>query len=408
MQSFIRWAWLAAAICVFMGTATLHAQYRVYAWESFEQGRLPDTLFLGHFADDDTVRILDYRHPNLPRPIRRGMAPLEVGQYGVAFRPLPERNHLSIVSPVSLDRNRIGDEGRALYQADFYLPPEGEPMPSAMLLAQVVEDGSTTYRFYRFGILEGGEQVFFSYTDNTPEPIHYVNQPTSQLNLRRPGWHRFQIIFKGQNEIYCAIDGEPTAFSPVNEPTLRRLNAGVMVTSANPNQGAVMAADNLSIQWTSQDVPIPESPWLMEMPDANRPNRNFLDSGDTVFWMQDPRAAWERARSQRRPILTLFYTPQIGPYRYLRGIVPMDDETAALLNRFVLLKVDVNQLGGGTLAQRYQIVRLPTMVIIGPNGREQARLPIAANQTEWSEVRSFLEDIFDDSGEVAASGFVED
>ncbi len=399
MQFLIRLTWLGAAMCLVLCANTVHAQYRVYAWESFEEGRLPQSLFMGHFANEQTVRVLDYRHPNLPRAMRRGISPVETGQFGVIFRPIPDRNHLSIVSPVSLDRNRIGREGRALYQADFYLPPEGEYMPTTALLAQVVQDGSTTYRFYRFGILEGGTQVFFSFTNNTPEPVLYLSQPTSQLPLRRPGWHRFQIIFKGQNEVYCAIDGKPTSFSPINEPTLRRLNAGIMVTTAEPRRQPVMVADNLSIQWTAQDVPIPESPWLMEMPDANRPNRSFLDAGNTVFWMNDPRQSWQRARSQRRPILTLFYTPNAGPYRYLRRITPMDDETEALLNRFVLLKVDVNQLGGGSLAQRYQIVRLPTLVVIGSDGREKSRLPIAADNTQWSEVRAFLEEAFEDFDE---------
>lgn len=388
-------AWLLAiSLLLAFVSAPLHAQYRVYAWESFEEGRLPRTLFFGHFADPQTVGIIDYRHRTIPRAMRMGIAPVETGQYGMIFRPVVGRHHLSVVSPVSLDRGRVGEEGRALYQADFYLPPEGQPIPTTALLAQVVEGGQTTYRFYRFGILEGGEQVFFSYTNNTAEPLVYLNQPTSELNLRRPGWNRFQIIFRGQEEIICAIDAEPTGFSPIIQRDLRRLNAGIMVTNSEPqpDRPLVVVADNLSIQWTSDDVPIPESPWNIELADASEPNRNYLDSGQTVFWLNDPRRAWQLANSQGRPILTLFHTPTIGPYRYLREIIPLDEATAQLLNRFVLLKVDVNQLGGGSLAERYRITRLPTFVVIGPDGQEEDRSAIVGNQTQWGDVRVFLEE----------------
>jgi hypothetical protein len=44
----------------------------------------------------------------------------------------------------------------------------------------------------------------------------------------------------------------------------------------------------------------------------------------------------------------------------------------------VLLKVDVNQLGGGTLAQRFGIVRVPTFMVMGPDGKELKRIPVVS------------------------------
>jgi hypothetical protein len=38
------------------------------------------------------------------------------------------------------------------------------------------------------------------------QPLVYHQQKLSDFNLKRPGWHRLQMIFVGQEDIFCAID----------------------------------------------------------------------------------------------------------------------------------------------------------------------------------------------------------
>jgi thiol:disulfide interchange protein len=70
--------------------------------------------------------------------------------------------------------------------------------------------------------------------------------------------------------------------------------------------------------------------------------------------------------------------------------MPRDATTRALLDKYVLLRVDVNQLNGGFQAQRFNIVRVPTLMVLSPDGREQRRLPVISNQTKADAVLEVL------------------
>lgn len=365
-------------------------QYRIHTWESFESGVLPENIHLGHYSDSETVGVVDiFENQNVPSQARGGVAPLELGTHSLLWKPMPDKNHLSIFAPDGLNRERIGQNGAALYQADFYLPAVGEPVPNISMLAQVLDsDGSTTYKFYRFGILEPGDKLFFAFTNDAAQPEIFQQVPISQMDLQRPGWHRFQIIFHGQNEIYCAVDGEFTSFSPVLEGTHTSLNAGIMVTSSEFD--SVALTDNLSIQWTPQNAPLPESPWTQGSADASRPNTSPLESGSSVSWLQESSKAWSTARRQQRPILAMFYTPNITPYERLKQMVPNTPEAYEVFNRFVLLKIDANQLAGGRLAEKFEIFRLPTFVVIGSDGLTRGKITVSG-EMDWNQLRNELQ-----------------
>ena len=370
------------------------AQYRVHTWESFESGDVPQGLIRGHQADATTVFAYNYQSAGTPRMMTSGIASLECADYGVMMKPTGKKLHLSMVSPTSLDRRQLGAVGKALYQADVYIPEEGVPFPNTALLAVVAEpvEKGFGYKMYRFGISEAVKSVYFAYANDSIQktagaPIIYKNQNISELKLKRPGWHRLQMIFVGQQDIYCAIDTAATSFSPIREPSLSVLNAGLMVAGKGDNSCIV---DNLSIQWSFENIPLPDSPWLLPLANANIPNENLMESGSSVFWLSDPQKAWKLATAQKRPILIQYHVPRMPTYMHLKAMTPNDEATQNLLNRFVLLKVDVNQLGGGTLAQRYGIVRVPTFMVMGPDGKEMRRLAVTNTQTTWAQVKETL------------------
>ncbi len=379
--------------------APLSAQYRVHDWMNFEDGRLPERLAFGHLANEETVTPLNMSAPGIPAALRIGVAQTEIGAGAIRFAPTDSNNHLSAVSTTAMERNRLGADGRALYQADFFLPGPGAPVPETMALLAVAGEagGSTTsYRMYRFGI-QRGNRLFFAFADGvSANPVIYLFQDFDQLGLARPGWHRFQIIFFGQNTIYCAVDGRMTSFSPIEESSLTTMRPGLMVTRGEiPPTAQVQAlADNLSIQWTPLASPLPDSPWTRPtaaMLAGTATTRNLMEEGSRLPWTSNPTEAWTTARQANRPILAMFYAPRIAPYTYLQSVVPQTPDSQTLFEDFVLLRVDTNQLSGGTLAERFDVFRVPTFIKLDAAGKESGRFTVVNNQTSWTEIQQFLQ-----------------
>jgi hypothetical protein len=384
-----------AIILLGLAVAPASAQYRVHDWMNFDDGRLPQRLDFGHFADEATVTVLNMNAAGVPAVLRAGAARREIGPGAVRFAPTSDRIHLSAVSSTAMERNRLGADGRALYQADFYLPPEGQPMPETIALLAVADGGTgSSYRMYRFGI-QRPSRLFFAYADGiNPEPVIFQFQDFNDLGLARPGWHRFQIIFFGQETIYCAVDGRMTRFSPLTEPSLTRMRPGLMVTRGERPDSEIVAAvaDNLSIQWTPLASPLPDSPWTTPVPGivGSSPTRNLMEEGSRLPWTSNPTEAATTARQANKPILAMFYAPRIAPYTYLQSIVPQDEGGMEAFNKFVLLRVDTNQLSGGTLAERFDVFRVPTFIKLDAGGHDQGRLTVINGQTKWDDVKAFL------------------
>ncbi len=367
------------------------SQFRVFSWDSFEgaEDSLPDQLRFGHYANTNNVSPV--RYDQLPDflALRTPLAVRENGTMGLRLEPNTDRPHLSVVNKSHLERARLGAQGSAVIQADFYVPEIDEPWPNfAMLASHQDPEKPSAYRMYRFGIT--GEQLYFSYLDGGTAPKVYVRQRLSELNLQLPGWHRFQIIFHGQNQIFCAIDGQMTSFSPVEENTLTRLAPGIMVTKRKDVENEAVIADNISIQWTPQPVSrLPLSPWTQDpskIAVLGGDNPRLMEPDSSVVWRVDPGAAWQEVQQTQKPMLVLFYVPQIPSYDYLVDLCPDNDPAGTWFQQFVPLRVDTDQLKGGQLAKKFGVFRVPTLLVLDTNGKEQKRLVVIPDKTQWSEV----------------------
>lgn len=370
------------------------AQYKVFSWESFEETRekLPASLKFGHYGNAETVGAVGYSTlTSLPGMVT-GITSTENGQFGLRFSPTEARPQASLINKTALNRERLGTVGSALVQADFYMPPDGEGYPNFALLANHYdpEVDKAVYRFYRFGVL--GKRVYFSFANGGPEPAIYVEQPVEQLNLSTPGWHRFQIIFYGQDRIYCAIDGQMTKFSPITDTTLTNLSPGIMVTHRKGLGDPSAYADNLSIQWSPEAEPqLPRSPWVPNAETARAggtagSNPKLLEADSTVGWYRDSGQAWRVAQSTQKPILAFFYVPEAEGYKYIVESCPNDEATKEWLTRFVPLRIDINQLGGGRMAENFNIYRVPAIMVMGTDGKEKTRLVVQKDKTAWEEI----------------------
>lgn len=390
MKTKPRYRVFGAAGAILCLAATALAQYQVHTWESFESGSLPPEMILLFRSKPENTKVVDYTTLGDP-DILKGIAATECGRYGVEFRTIEADRFLSIVSPVSLDRRQLGDKGKALYQADFYIKGPAEVTQTVAVAAITstekakIEPGKDIWTLYRLGMLQN-QKTYFAFANAKPQPDIYLHQPLSGLMTTIEGWHRFQLVFEGQTNIHCSIDGVPTAFSPVAEPTFSILQPGIMVTSP-ADKPYVCYIDNLSIQWTMDEAaPLPQSPWV-----ATSADPNSAAGGSSLNWFTNPEEAWATAATTKHPVLMMLYDPSSLAYQELSNNTFRSNPAAQeSLRRFTLLRVDVNQLRGGVLSRQFGVFRVPTFIVVGFDGQEKAKLEANKNPS-WAEIGPALD-----------------
>ncbi len=97
--------------------------------------------------------------------------------------------------------------------------------------------------------------------------------------------------------------------------------------------------------------------------------------GAAVAWERSWDAALERARREDKPVLVDFYADWCVWCRTLDTTTFRDEEVRAFLGREVIpvkLNVDAE---GASLARRWGVDGLPTILLLNPDGRELGRIP---------------------------------
>ncbi|MFH0793665.1 MAG: hypothetical protein V2A74_06485 [bacterium] len=385
-------------------TLPLRAQYEVYQWANFEDGQWPSgTRPVGpNFAN--SVRIVDLtKLPNMPAAFREGIAGSETGRYGLMLDSNPQTHHITGLGVgVMLYRGKLGQHGKALYQADFFIPPTGYSLPSLAVLAMEPPPVGSTEpsNFYRFGITKNRNVYFSRIMQGEATPTVYVQDVRFTNEMPRPGWHRFAIVFDGPETIHCYVDGREPSFSPVTESTFPNLQVGILL--ADQDNAYSCFVDNMSIQWTVEDVPLPDSPWAgswtgVTQATVPRPGVAVVQPtqtatagtpGKEITWY-DTDTAWGKVTATQTPMLVYFQAPRIPATRSLEQIFATNTDAQALLGRHVPVKIDVNQLAGGTYAQRFNVFRVPTLIVFDPLGKETARATFVVGDT-WDSFKAKL------------------
>lgn len=413
-HKFARGGWLVMWLMI---ATTVQAQYQVFSWESFEGGVLPNSLQRVHGNEPGTVTIYDYLSPDTPPEMRTPRALAEVGRYGLRMRTIAgdtDQHHIvSLAHHLVMDRALIGPKGRALFQADVFLPEEGAYLPSPTMLAYMDSAPDRAWiQMYRFGMMLN-RSLMFSYADKDAGGKLMKTVPQTEFPLKRPGWHRIQIIFQGQDQIHCAVDSVELSFSPLTEPSLRMLRPGFMVASA-PGKSGESIIDNLSIQWTPEDTPLPESPWVdgaipgggvASAPVATGGAAPAVSSGvaapgsagppaapaaTPLTWGEDPDAAWAQSQQSKRPILMVIYVPRARDWQYLEELTQTDPAARQAFSQFVLLKVNANTLRGGLIAKQFGVFKAPTMILMGTDGQPKRQM-IYSRTAAWGAVAQYLQ-----------------
>lgn len=390
------------------------AQYQIFDWASFEDGKLPAQSVPIGTDFKNTVSLVDFSTvPNPPAGFRSDVAAAETGRFGLKLTSVPAVWISGLATGAILDRDALGESGRALYQADFYIPPAGEPMPNLAVVAMepMPAGAKRPHTFYRFGIALGVTTYFSKVVmDNTTAKVYHQDTPLAK-QIPRGGWHRFAIVFEGPKTMRFYIDGREPSFSPVEESELRKLQVGIML--ADQKKEYTCFADNQSIQWTPEDAPIPDSPYsaswgsipvaasaLGPPASAGRPAADPMGatalpgsmSGTAgsggILWY-DTNAGWNRCRATQAPMLVVFQAPRIPAAIELDQVFASNPAAQAFLRTCVPVKVDVNQLQGGSQAARLKVFKVPTLLLIDSSGQEKGRATFRRGDT-WESISGSL------------------
>lgn len=389
---------------------TAYSQYKVHQWANFEDNKIPDdAVKIGALADKN-LKVVDISAmKGMPPEFTSGAAAKETGKYALEITASPDPTNaktfntgLAVIE--LLDRDKLGEKGRALYQADFFIPPVDGELPSLAVLAMEQNENlpkgkpleSVTTGFYRFG-LTLGKNLFFSCVLPGQDKAQVYNNDLDLLaQVPRPGWHRFAIVFEGPETIRCYVDGRETKFSPMREPTLRKLVVGVMLADQKRSYSAYM--DNLSIQ-VSEDAPIlPASPyaagWRLAAANTTRGKKVIeapppLDVAQSASWIEPPTAAWSTAQKTNKPMLLYFYAPALSGTDRVDKMFGTDPAAKDFLTKHASSRVDVNSLQGGAIAKQYEVFKVPALLVISPDAKDYKRSVPGPNHT-WSQISGEL------------------
>jgi len=368
-------------------TGFSYGEYQLFTISDFENsnGKWHEALMHGHYSTPLTTRVIDWNSTPMKDDLMQESTIPFIGNYGLELRPLETDPHLSMTDHRALTRSKLGTNGAALFQVDFFVPENTATYPTMAILANGFDDGDrSTYQFYRFGI--DRDRVFFSFTNKKSSPDMYHRQSLQDFSLTK-GWHRLQMVVKGNGEIVCAIDGQTTDFSPIVENTLNILEPGVMVTRGSDASDSVVYADNLQIHWTlnSNDYP-PKSPWAEDSGPYNSAMGFHAINWDIggFDWMISPAEAWNESQSSGKVIFTLFHDPNDPNKEQLINLL-RTNEAIPVLGKCILLRVDVSKSSGANFAQRYNLNQFPVVGVIDNQGNMMSSATISPNST-WASV----------------------
>ena len=93
-----------------------------------------------------------------------------------------------------------------------------------------------------------------------------------------------------------------------------------------------------------------------------------------VDWVQPPfDDILKKAQKENKHIFIDFYTTWCGPCKKLDKVTYKDEKVAGYLNSIVAVKYDAEKGEGEELAKRFKVKMFPSLVLLGPDGKEVDR-----------------------------------
>lgn len=390
-----------------MATTAAYAQYQVSEWANFEDGKLPTniTTIGGNWQQRMTVV-----SPTAVTDQPASFQDPEVGNGVLKLEVHPNANNaaswqLGLAVGDVIDRSKLSATGRALFQADFYIPDDGH-FPSLAVMAMEPPKNavnnhveSISGSFYRFGMTKDN-RLYYSQVVPGDATARKFEQDTNLIKqIPTPGWHRFALVCEGPDTLRCFVDGREAGFSPIKDNAMKSIMVGLLI--AEQDRSYTAYADNISIQMSDDAPALPASPydkgWSVAAGSSAKasgagvstavPTAN-VTTALAAEWLP-PVQAWQKAQQDKKGLLLYFYAPGVQRVEKVNQMLASDAGAKAYMTKHACARVDVNQLEGGSIAKKYGIFKVPTFLVISPDAQQYKKATPGQNQT-WAEIEAQL------------------
>lgn len=397
---------LAAAVMTF-AVAGASAQYEVREWANFEDGKLPENMItIGGGWQDRMQVVATASATTQPQAFRNE----EVGKNVLQLKAAPNKQdatswQVGLAVGDVVDRTKLGPQGRALFQTDFYVEADGR-YPSVAVMAMEPPKNmvnnhvdSIAGSFYRFGITKGDRLYFSQVVPGGATAPRFEQDRDLLAQIPRPGWHRFAIVCEGPETIRCFVDGREASFSPLKDTAMTQVMVGMLV--ADQDAAYTTYADNLSIQISDDAPALPASPYDAGWKLAAGSSSKAQSSGASTAlptaevttalgsdWLP-PVQAWAKAQSTKQGLLLYFYAPGVTRVEKVNEMLQTEAAAKTYMASHACARVDVNQLEGGSIAKKYGIFKVPTFLVIAPDAQSYKKASPGPSDT-WKQIEAQL------------------
>lgn len=404
-SAWIKGCTMAAALTA-LCVSTASAQYEVREWANFEDGSLPQDMITIGGGWQQRMQVTPVADVTTQPAAFKDE---EVGTHVLRLDAAPNPGsaptwQLGLAVGDVIDRSQLGPNGRALFQADFYVEENFYPSLAVMAM-EPPEDmvnnhvDSIKGSFYRFGITKG-DRVYFSQVTPGAATARVFEQDNALLKaIPAPGWHRFAIVCEGPDTIRCYVDGREAAFSPLKDDAMQKIMVGLLLADNEKSYRAY--ADNLSIQISDEAPALPASPYDKGWNQAAGSSSKAQAAGVSTAaptaevtnqlaanWLP-PVQAWQKAQAEGKGLLLYFYAPGVDRVERVNQMLATDPGAKAYMANHVCARVDVNQLEGGSIAKKYNIFKVPTFLVFSSDASQAKRATPSATDN-WASIEAQL------------------
>lgn len=346
---------------MFLLNQSIFSQNIMYS-EDFESGSLPNLV----------RKIL--RYPDIPEVVSSDVQvpqafPPPSGKFAVRSQDKNKKYFGlgSIVAGPDIDLTNPATTNCSI-EAKLFLMTSGESTNNNVALLAISDFGKIE-SYYRFGY-SNSSLYFQSFNGSTfTESLH---DPDLGKSLTVPGWHTFTMRFSNSFQINFFVDGKETAFSPLIQKELTKIQVGALMwdkDGANPlfvdDFKIINFGDNAMsapIEFLKNDVsPFNENktftPGQQTQPSALKQT--------TINWLTDLQETGRLANQSNKKILIYFYSSGQQICSKLEQETLNNPQTAQLFSKFVTCKIDA--VANKDFADKLEIFKLPTLILVDIN-----------------------------------------
>jgi len=398
---------IAPGLVLAVAVSSASAQYEVKEWANFEDGKIPDNVItIGGGWQKRLSVVTPESVTTQPAAFKNG----EVGKGVLSLQASPVKTdaktwQLGLAVGEVIDRSKLTAQGRAMFQADFYIEADGNYPSLAVMAMEPPKDmynnhvDSISGAFYRFGITKNNRLYYSQVVPGDATAKKFEQDAELLKKIPAPGWHRFALVCEGPDTLRCYVDGREAGFSPIKDTAMTSVMVGLLL--AEQDRAYTAYADNISIQMSDEAPALPASPYDAgwSMPAGSSSKAASAGASTAVptaqvstalasDW-QPPVEAWAKAQQEKKGLLLYFFAPGIERVEKVNQMLTSDAAAKAYIARHSCARIDVNQLEGGSIAKKYGIFKVPTFLVISPDGQQYKRVSPGPNET-WPQIESQL------------------